>query len=469
MRAAETSAGRPPRVHGERSPRRGDWTAVGILAAITYLPLFLANRGRLNADTKLYLYLDPGGLLASAPNLWNRRWSGGTVTHQNLGYLWPMGPYYWVTDVLGIPDWVAQRFWLGTIMFAAAAGAYWCFRSLWRDRSAAVVGGIVYGLSPFVLGHITGQSALLLPFAALPWLVVAVRNALRADPWRWAAVFALVTTTAGSLNGSSIFFVLAGAMLWIPYAVWWERGASLRAGIETIARLAALTLATQLWWLMAYRVGGQYGLPILQVTETVRQTSVSTSAIEVFRGLGYWFFYGGDNQGPWLKGFAPPFTQSIALLAVSFAAPLACLALGWWSRLRERAFFVALIVVGLLLSTVAFGTTDRSLVGTVFESLSRKSGLVLSLRNTQRAAALVAFGLAGLGAAGLAALRGRDLRLGRAGAVVVLAAAVLTFASPWSSGLLPDRYQRPEDVPRAWVDTAAYLDRVDGRAMILPG
>ena len=464
-----TTADPTTRQRAVRSSVRSDGGALGILAAITYIPLFLTHHGRLNADTKLYLYLDPGGLLGSAPDLWNRRWSGGTVTHQNVGYLWPMGPYYWATDVLGIPDWVAQRFWLGTIMFAAAAGAYWCFRSLWSDRRAAVVGGIVYGLSPFVLGHITGQSALLLPFAALPWLVVAVRNALRADPWRWAAVFALVTTTAGALNGSSIVFVVAGAVLWVPYAVWWERSSTLRAGLTTIARLAGLTLAAQLWWLMAYRIGGAYGLPILQVTETVHQTSTTTSAVEVFRGLGYWFFYGGDNRGPWLEGFAPPFTQTLALLAVSFVAPLACLALGGWTRVRERGFFVALVVVGLLLSTIAFATSDRSVVGTAFESLSRRSDLVLSLRNTQRAAALLAFGLAGLGASGLAALRGRDLRLARTAAAVVAGAAILTFVAPWSTGLLPDRYQRPEAVPQAWIDTADYLDRVDGRALIVPG
>ena len=211
--APDTGTSRP-RAPERRS--RGDGPALLILAALTYLPLLLARRGRLDADTKQYLYLDPGGLLGSAANLWNRRVSGGTVTHQNIGYLWPMGPYYWVTNTLGIPDWIAQRLWMGSIMFAAAAGAYWLFRSLWRDRTAAVVGGLAYGLSPFVLGHVTGQSALLLPFAALPWLIVAVRNALRADPWRWAAVFALVTATAGSLNGSSIFFVLFGACLWIP-------------------------------------------------------------------------------------------------------------------------------------------------------------------------------------------------------------------------------------------------------------
>ncbi len=236
-----------------------------------------------------------------------------------------------------------------------------------------------------------------------------------------------------------------------------------------LARLAGLTLVTQLWWLMAYSVGGAFGLPILQVTETVRETSGTTSAVEVFRGLGYWFFYGGDNQGPWLDGVAPQFTQSLVLLAASFAAPLACVALGWWSRFRERAFFVGLVVGGLLLSTVAFGTTDRSFVGTIFESMSRHSGLVLSLRNTQRAAALTALGLAGLAAAGIAALRARHLDWGRVGAAVVVAGALLTFSSPWGSALIASRYDRPEAIPQAWVDTARYLDRVGGRAMLAPG
>ena len=160
--------------------RQGDAIALTVLAFLTYVPLFLTHRGRLNADTKQFLYLDPGRLLETAPNLWNLRVSGGTITHQNIGYLWPMGPYFWIGHLLGVPDWVTQRLWMGTIMFAAAAGAYFLFRSLWGDRKAATIGALVYGLSPFVLGHITGQSVLLLPVSALPWLIICVRNALRA-------------------------------------------------------------------------------------------------------------------------------------------------------------------------------------------------------------------------------------------------------------------------------------------------
>jgi arabinofuranan 3-O-arabinosyltransferase len=282
-------------------------------------------------------------------------------------------------------------------------------------------------------------------------------------------VFALIATTAGSLNGSSIFFVLAGAVLWLPYAVWGERSASVRTGLLILARLAALTFVTQLWWLVAYQVGGAYGLPVLQMTETVALTSVTTTAIEVLRGLGYWFFYGEDNLAPWLDGLAPAFAESLLLVVVSFVVPLGCLLLGWWSRFRERVYFLGLVVVGMVMSTIAFGAPGRSPVGTVFEALSRDSALVLSLRNTQRAAALVVLGLAGLAAAGTQALGSRRPALGRVAATVVVAAVLGTFLVPWSTALHADRYERPEDVPRAWLQTARYLDRVGGRAMLTPG
>ena len=49
-----------------------------------------------SADTKQYLYLDPDRLLARAPSLWDQHIGFGTVSHQIIGYLFPMGPYYWL-------------------------------------------------------------------------------------------------------------------------------------------------------------------------------------------------------------------------------------------------------------------------------------------------------------------------------------------------------------------------------------
>ena len=57
-----------------------------------------------------------------APSMWDPNIGLGTVTHQNIGYLFPMGPYYWLLDTLGVPDWIAQRLWLGTLVFFAGLG-----------------------------------------------------------------------------------------------------------------------------------------------------------------------------------------------------------------------------------------------------------------------------------------------------------------------------------------------------------
>ena len=66
------------------------------LAALAYLPILLTSPGKVVADTKSYLYLDPGRLLARAPYMWTPNIALGTVTHQQIGYLWPTGPFFWV-------------------------------------------------------------------------------------------------------------------------------------------------------------------------------------------------------------------------------------------------------------------------------------------------------------------------------------------------------------------------------------
>ena len=81
----------------------------GFVAALAYVPLLLSHRGKVSADSKQYLFLDPARLLERAPYLWHSEVHLGTVTHQNIGYLFPAGPFFWTFDRLGVPDWVAQR------------------------------------------------------------------------------------------------------------------------------------------------------------------------------------------------------------------------------------------------------------------------------------------------------------------------------------------------------------------------
>ncbi|WP_462187061.1 alpha-(1-_3)-arabinofuranosyltransferase domain-containing protein, partial [Frankia sp. CcWB2] len=93
-----------------------------VLAAVAYLPLLATAPGKIGADTKAYLYLDPSRMLRRAVSMWDPGIGMGTVTHQNIGYLFPQGAFYWLLDLVGLPDWVAQRLWTGSILFGAGTG-----------------------------------------------------------------------------------------------------------------------------------------------------------------------------------------------------------------------------------------------------------------------------------------------------------------------------------------------------------
>ena len=54
------------------------------IAALTYTPVIFSSPGDVGADTKTYLYLDPGGVLSNARLLWDSDVALGTVTHLSL-------------------------------------------------------------------------------------------------------------------------------------------------------------------------------------------------------------------------------------------------------------------------------------------------------------------------------------------------------------------------------------------------
>lgn len=445
-----------------------------LLGIFAYLPLILAAPNRVAADTKQFLYLNPSDLMHRALSLWDPSVGGGSVTHQTIGYLWPMGPFYWVTDQLGLPDWLAQRIWVGSIIFVAAAGTLFLLDRVLPKHWVNVVGAVLYGFSPYVLGHITGQSALLLPFSALPWLAAFMGFAVTRGGWRWPAAFALVVTTAGSLNGSSVFFVVLGAVLWAPMLVATTDDVSWRNAFGAVARAGLLTFITQLWWISAYRVGGVYGLPILAMTETIDVTSATTTAPEILRGLGYWFFYGSDRDGPWLNNIAPLHTTNIFFLGFSFVVPALTLLMATLVRFQQRLYFVLLSVVGLTLAVGAYSASGRSLYGAAFYKLADVSPLLMSLRNTQRATPLLILGLAGLLSAGLHGLA--QVRLPSLGlkpqwllSVSVVMVLALSFPSFWSTGLVGERFHRSSEIPQHWLETADALAGGEGRYWELPG
>src|SRR5664280_2406796 len=203
-----------------RSPGRFrstvDYLGIALLA---FVPLLIPQPGVVTDDTKTYLYLDPGRYVRQAVSLWDPDVGLGTVTHENIGYLLPMGPFYWVMAELHVPLWVAQRLWMGTLLFAAGAGALYLCRAIGLSGPGRYVTAIGFMFTPYVLQYTGRISVILMPWAGLPWMVAFVILALRRGGWRYPALFALVVVLVSGINASSILYVGIAPALWLPYAV----------------------------------------------------------------------------------------------------------------------------------------------------------------------------------------------------------------------------------------------------------
>ena len=458
-----------------RSTRAVRACGYALLAFLAYVPVLRSDPGRVAADTKSYLTLDPSRVLARGWSMWDPNIGLGTVTHQNIGYLFPMGPYYWSMQAIGLPDWVTQRLWLGTVLFAAGLGALYLFRTLGVRGAGAVVGAMAFMLSPYLLDYAARISVILLPWAGLPWMLAFVIRALRRGGWRYPALFALTVQLIGGVNATSLVFAGLAPLLWLPYAVWGSREVSLRRMLATVARIGALTIVTSLWWIAGLWAQGGYGIDILHFTETIRTVARTSTATEVIRGLGYWFFYGQDKIGPWIEA-ALSYTQSLPHIAASFALPALALLLAGFTRWRHRAFFTLLALVGATVAVGAYPFDAPAPFGAILKGFAESSTAGLALRSTGRATPLVVLSLAVLLAVGVSALTDRLEARGRRPASFVAAGLVgvlVLFNLPalWNGTFYGKNLQRDEAVPAYWSEAIAAISRGDhsSRVIELPG
>ncbi len=340
-----------------------------VLAGVSYLPLLLTKPGQVAADTKQYLYLDPARLTTGAASMWDPNTGLCTVTHQNIGYLFPMGPYYTLVNWLGLPVWVGQRIWMGSLLMAAGLGVAYCAKRLGLAGPGAALAALAYTLSPYLIDYLGRTSAILMPWAALGWMIGLSAMAARRGGWRYPAAFAVVVALVGGVNATSILLVLLGPALWLGYAVWGTREVTARRAAAAAGRIGGLSLLVSLWWAAGLWAEGKYGINILRVTETVPTVSRTSSSAEVLRGLGYWYFYGWDKVQPWTLA-AVSYTQSSWLLAVSFAVPAVAATLGLIVRWRYRAFAIGLVGLGTVVAVGAYPFVHPSLFGALLERAS---------------------------------------------------------------------------------------------------
>ena len=460
-----------------------------MLAAVCYLPLLFTHIGKVGADTKQYLYLDPGRMLARAPSMWDPNVGMGTVTHQNIGYLLPMGPWYWLFHAAGVPVWVAQRLWTGTLLFSAALGVVFLLGALRPEQvgpraeaeeaapqthlfgpGAVVVAALGYALSPYVLEYEARISAILMPWAALPWMVALVVRSLRRGGWRDPALFAIVVALCGGVNATSLIYAGIAPVLWIPHAIWGLREVSLRRALGAVSRIAVLTVAGSLWWMSGLWTQAHYGLDVLRYTETVKVVARTGTPMEVLRGLGNWYFYGRDTIAPWVQP-ASEYTQQLWRMTISYLVPILAVTGAVCVRWRHKLYFVSLIAIGMAIAVGVHPYAHPSPLGALFKAIANSSSAGLALRSVGRAVPLLALGTAVLLGAGVEAVAAWRPRLSTAAAVAAVGLIAVNMAPLFTGQFVDDSLQRPEQIPGYWRQAVAALDRGphDTRILQLPG
>ncbi len=216
-----------------------------------------------------------------------------------------------------------------------------------------------------------------------------------------------------------------------------------------------LTFGVCVWWIVGLRLQGQYGLPVLQLTESVRTVAADSNPIDILRGIGNWYFYGRDRLG-FAIDQASSYRNDGVVIAASYAIPVIAFAAAAITRWKHRAYFVLLVVIGTVVSVGAWPNDDPSAYGRLFKDFAGTSA-GLALRNTPRAVPLLVLGLAGLVAAGIpVAARWFGPRWPTVVIGVLACAALIPVGA---HGFLSRHLDRAEDVPDYWKRAIAAMAR----------
>ena len=357
--------------------------------------------------------------------LWDPNGSFGQVQNQAYGYLFPMGPFFWIGDLVNLPGWVVQRGWWALILVVAFLGIVkLCAVLDVGSPTARIIGGIAYALSPRMLTVIGPSSIEIWPAAMAPWVLVPLVIGLRTgDPRRWAVISALAVAAVGGVNAVATAAVLPLGVLLLLLA---DPGPRRRALLRW---WPLATIAATAWWTIPLVLLGRYSPPFLDYIESASTTTFAASAYDALRGTTNWLPYLDSTQS---AGFR------LIAVAVVIVNSVVVVGLGTWGLARRdhpaRAWLVAGLVTGLVLVTLGhvggggWGAANLQ---------SLLDGALSPLRNTHKFDLIIRLPLV-LGLVHLVTVltrTGVETRR-KAGAVVLTVAALLGATAPaWTADL----------------------------------
>ncbi len=449
--------------------------SVVVLGLLAYVPALTAAPGRMPADSKLYVYLNPGRFLSDTVTTFDPRQFAGWVPHQHIAYLWPTGPWFWFFDQLGVPDWVAHRLWIGTLLIAAGLGVRWMARVLGLTPLASLAAALVYQLSPYILPYVSRTSVLLLPWAGLGWIVGCTVLAAMRGRWRYPAAISLIVFTVGAVNATALAMIIPAPALWLAHSIW-QGTVTWRRAAVVAAMVAVMSTAVSLWWIAMLIIQGRHGADVLAYSESLESVSFTSTSTEVARGLGYWLFYIRDAFTATTTA-SIDYMASIRVIFAGFVVLGLALAGVVTTRWAHRRYAAMLIGTGMVLAVGVHPIDDPSPLMSILLG-DGEGGLALALRSSTRAIPVLLLGLA-LGIAMLVeSVRhvrlpsiARNVRPELVLAAIVGLVAVYNLPALRTGGFVDPALERDQDPPQAWLDAVADLDALPTgyRVLQVPG
>ncbi len=438
------------------------------MAALCYVPILLTKPGVISVDSKQYLYLDPKNYLIQAASIWSPNVDMGTVTHQIIGFLMPMGEWFWLFSVLHVPVFLAQRLWLGSVYFMSGAGVYYFCKTIGLSNSGSFLSGLVYMFSPYMFQYEISMSDLLAPMAALGWMMAFTYKALKTGKNRYCLLFAVAVALSGTINATSFIYVALGPVILTLYAVI-VRDSTLRRAFWVSIKILGLSLLVSLYWIEGLVVEGAYGVNILKLSESLTAISATSSPAEVFRGLGYWYFYASDSYGPIVKASVEYQTWTW-LIFLSFLIPAISIISAVFIKWRYKGLSLTLIVIGMIVSVGLYPLNNPSFFGSKIENFMNTTEIGLALRSSTRATPLVVLGIAMLIGALANLIKLRSVETGFVFVVVMTLIAVFNTPGVFLGETVTSNMARGP-IPSYWYQAGKYLNTKSNmtRVIQVPG
>ncbi|RAY12199.1 DUF3367 domain-containing protein [Actinomadura craniellae] len=423
------------------------------LCCLALVVLVTSTRpGRVLADTKIDMAVNPLGFLGRALHLWDVQ-HFGQLQNQAAGYFFPMGPFYSAGNLLGLPEWITQRLWLSTLLCLAFLGTVRLAERLGIGGPATrLFGGMAYALGPHGLSALGQNSWEYLPLAMLPWIVLPLVTAAGGGGLiRAAARSGVAVALCGGINATATVAVLVVPFLYIV-----TRPRPLPR-LRLLCYWSAAVGCAVAWWLVPLLLTGRFGFSWLGYTEQAEVTAKTTGLIDVLRGAARWINYLDATSLPVghalsLQGWLILATAALAALGVA----------GLVSRgLPDRTFLVLTAVTGLAI--IATGHTSVIEGPLAAPARDLLDGPLAPLRNLHKFDGLVrlplALGLIHL----LATARAPRPRLRL---VAVTTAALAAITTPALGNGLAGPGDFPA-VPQHWRDAANWLNGRAGEQAVL--